>query len=235
MCLTEYSDVVIRGLQSDINRIQQDDMYCCEEEETAELVPDLARQALASGASALILPDIAEDHPAMKGVVPDNVPVFYVESVDDLAVRLAVSFYNAPSRDMLMIHMLGSKGKTTTAWLVRGILEEAQQVRVHTHTHTHSGLTQSHVAARPAFLPETCLSKRVPQRKGEHERHVCVVCVCVCVCMTLQTVGMIGSIESAIAEDRLDEDGELWEPSEPDPTAERECSAPFMVTPYMGE
>lgn len=46
---------------------------------------------------------------------------------------------------------------------------------------------------------------------------------------------MVGSIEHAIAEDRLDEDGDLWRPSEPDPTASRECSTPFHVSPYRGK
>ena len=45
---------------------------------------------------------------------------------------------------------------------------------------------------------------------------------------------MIGTVEYAIAEDRLDEDGELWEPEEEDPSAGRESSAPFMITPYAG-
>lgn len=126
--IAEYPDVVIYGLQSDIRRLQDGEMYCCDEEFDMQRVPELARQALTGGASALILPDSAEELPEMQDVVPDSVPVFYVESVDDLAVRLAVAFYGAPSRNMLMIHMLGSKGKTTTAWLIRGILEEMQQV-----------------------------------------------------------------------------------------------------------
>lgn len=50
-----------------------------------------------------------------------------------------------------------------------------------------------------------------------------------------QVTGMIGSLEYAIAEDRLDEDGELWVPQEEDPSADRESSVPFMVTPYAGE
>jgi hypothetical protein len=50
----------------------------------------------------------------------------------------------------------------------------------------------------------------------------------------LQVTGMVGSVEYAIAEDRLDEDGELWEPREEDPAAGRESSVPFMVTPYAG-
>lgn len=50
----------------------------------------------------------------------------------------------------------------------------------------------------------------------------------------LQVVGMVGTVEYAIAEDRLDADGELWVPDEADPAEGRECSAPFHVTPYAG-
>lgn len=56
----------------------------------------------------------------------------------------------------------GTTGKTTTAWLIRGILEA------------------------------------VP-------------------CLT----GMVGSIEYAIAHDKLTEDGDLWVPDEEDPTLQR--------------
>ncbi|KAJ9528971.1 hypothetical protein QJQ45_000528 [Haematococcus lacustris] len=46
---------------------------------------------------------------------------------------------------------------------------------------------------------------------------------------------MVGSIEYAIAEDRLDIDGQLWEAKEADPTEGRECSAPFRMTPWAGK
>ena len=48
-------------------------------------------------------------------------------------------------------------------------------------------------------------------------------------------VGMIGTIEYAVAEDRLDEEGELWLPTEPDPTRQRTCSAPYHISPYRGK
>ncbi|KXZ52871.1 hypothetical protein GPECTOR_8g252 [Gonium pectorale] len=77
---------------------------------------------------------------------------------------------------MVNVGVLGLVGKTTTAWLIRGILEELGQ-----------------------------------------------------------TVGLMSSVEHAIAEDRLDEDGELWEPLEEDPSAERESSVPFKLIPYAGK
>ncbi|KIY94855.1 hypothetical protein MNEG_13107 [Monoraphidium neglectum] len=50
-----------------------------------------------------------------------------------------------------------------------------------------------------------------------------------------QLTGLVGSIEYGLAEDRLDETGDLWEPEEEDPTAQRECTSPFHLAPYMGK
>lgn len=50
-----------------------------------------------------------------------------------------------------------------------------------------------------------------------------------------QLTGMIGTVEYAIATDRLDLEGELWEPFEEDTTLARECSAPFWAAPYEGK
>jgi hypothetical protein len=47
--------------------------------------------------------------------------------------------------------------------------------------------------------------------------------------------GMICSVEWAIATDRLDLRGELWEPDEEDPTLKRECSAPYKAVPWQGK
>lgn len=50
-----------------------------------------------------------------------------------------------------------------------------------------------------------------------------------------QLTGMIGTVEYAIATDRMDLDGDLWEPFEEDTTLSRECSAPFWAAPYEGK
>lgn len=48
-------------------------------------------------------------------------------------------------------------------------------------------------------------------------------------------VGMVGTIEYALSEDRLDDEGHLWVPREPDPTLGRACSAPYRIAPYRGK
>lgn len=51
---------------------------------------------------------------------------------------------------------------------------------------------------------------------------------------TLQVVGMIGGIEYAIADHRIDVSGNFWKPTQHDTTIMRECSTPFMLAPYQG-
>lgn len=50
-----------------------------------------------------------------------------------------------------------------------------------------------------------------------------------------QLTGMIGTVEYSIATDRLDIEGDLWEPFEEDTTLSRECSTPFWGAPYEGK
>ncbi|KAG2499048.1 hypothetical protein HYH03_003233 [Edaphochlamys debaryana] len=212
-----HPDVTVAGVQSNPRLVIPGDVYVLHD----WLVPaitdlEAVGVALGQGATVIVLPKLPEDHEgpdpidelleaarqyaaseegaaarqAMIGEVePDedeeegavidveNVPV--VVRVDDVVAagsRLAAAFYEAPARELLTVGVLGQAGKTTTSWLIRGILEEMGQ-----------------------------------------------------------TVGTSTSIEHAIAEDRLDEDGYLWEPLEEDPSAERESSVPFKLIPYKGK
>lgn len=47
--------------------------------------------------------------------------------------------------------------------------------------------------------------------------------------------GMIGTVEYALATDRLDLDGDFWADVDIDTTLNRECSAPFWAAPYEGK
>jgi UDP-N-acetylmuramyl tripeptide synthase len=47
--------------------------------------------------------------------------------------------------------------------------------------------------------------------------------------------GMIGTVEYALATDRLDLDGDFWADVVEDTTLKRECSAPFWAAPYEGK
>lgn len=50
-----------------------------------------------------------------------------------------------------------------------------------------------------------------------------------------QLCGMLGTVEYALATDRLTLSGDLWAPDAPDPTLQRESSVPFWAVPYEGK
>ena len=75
-----------------------------------------AEDALARGAVAVVAEDIPQA----------GFNAFWIQ-VDDARVAMAVlaaTFYADPSRDLLVIGTTGTNGKTTTTYLVEGILEE---------------------------------------------------------------------------------------------------------------
>ncbi|GFR43731.1 hypothetical protein Agub_g4842, partial [Astrephomene gubernaculifera] len=184
-----FPDCIISGVQSNPHLVVPGDLFVLHPwlaGEEGEL--EAVRIAVSKGASAVVGPSLApEEGPGLAGdavpdpvselgLLPEEVPMVRVEDAVAAGARLATAFYDAPSRNLVTIGVMGYLGKSTTAWLIRGILEELGQ-----------------------------------------------------------TVGLVSSIEHAIAEDRLDEDGELWEPLEEDPSAERESSVPFKLIPYAGK
>ena len=76
-----------------------------------------ARDAIARGAGAVV-----SEQPAPSDV---HVPWAIVEDARLALALLAVAFYRDPSRDMRVVGITGTNGKTTTAYLVASIFEAA--------------------------------------------------------------------------------------------------------------
>jgi UDP-N-acetylmuramoyl-L-alanyl-D-glutamate--2,6-diaminopimelate ligase len=74
-------------------------------------------QAIASGAAAIV-----SEQPAPEGV---HVPWAIVDDARLALAVLAAAFYRDPSREMQVIGITGTNGKTTTAYLVASIFEAA--------------------------------------------------------------------------------------------------------------
>ena len=159
------------GITSDSRRVRPEDLFVA----LPPAAPgggdgiDWAVAAFAAGACAVV----AERRP--EGL-PTECPCILVDDALGAAHALSNTFYEWPSRAMSVVGVTGTNGKTTTAWLIRSVLEQLSLV-----------------------------------------------------------VGMVGTIEYAIAEDRLDEDGDLWMPTENDPTLSRASSAPYHIAPYRGK
>src|SRR5207253_3542050 len=76
-----------------------------------------AQDALAGGAAALVV-ERPLDLDAAQLVVP---------SVREAMPRAAVAFFGDPTRELDVVAVTGTSGKTTTAFLLRSILETAGQ------------------------------------------------------------------------------------------------------------
>ncbi len=107
-------DVEIAGMAYDTRQVAEGTIFFC--------VPgfsrdghDFAPQAIASGAVALIvernLPDL------------ENVTQVKVESVRAAMAPAAAAFYGDPTKSLQTVGITGTNGKTTTAFLIRELLE----------------------------------------------------------------------------------------------------------------
>src|SRR5207253_4260327 len=76
---------------------------------------DFARQALSAGAAALVV-ERALELDATQLLVP---------SVREAMPRAAVEFFGDPTRELDVLAVTGTSGKTTTVYLLRSILEAA--------------------------------------------------------------------------------------------------------------
>ncbi len=111
-----FEDREVSGLVCDSRRVTPGACFVAvpgEREDGARFIPD----ALARGASALVA-----------GRRPDPAPPIPLLCVPDAraaAARLAAAFHGRPSERLDVVGITGTKGKTTTAFLVRSVLEAA--------------------------------------------------------------------------------------------------------------
>jgi len=82
----------------------------------------------ASDACELGISAIVAERPITKGTIPPHIPVIMVDNTLDALGKIAAAYYDFPSTKVDTVGIVGSYGKTTTAWLSRGVFEEADGV-----------------------------------------------------------------------------------------------------------
>lgn len=106
---TAITDVVY-----DSRRVGRGSLFCCIPGTTSD-GHDFAAEAVAAGATALLC----------ERRLPLEVPQVLVTDARAAMGPIAAAFHGRPSRELLMVGITGTNGKTTTCGLLASILEEA--------------------------------------------------------------------------------------------------------------
>ena len=107
-------NVDIQSIEYDSRKVAPGSMFCC-------IVGQLfdghafAESAVEKGAVALLV----------ERELPLDVPQVVVQSARKAMAEMAAAFYGYPQREMQMLGVTGTNGKTTTTYMVKAIAEQA--------------------------------------------------------------------------------------------------------------
>lgn len=112
-------DLDITNIHSDSRKIKEGGLFVAINgftKDGIEYIPN----AIENGAKALIVePDVNIEEIYIKY----NLPVISVENTRKILAKLACTFYDNPSKKLKVIGVTGTKGKTTSTFMIKSILE----------------------------------------------------------------------------------------------------------------
>lgn len=106
------ADRAIRGLAYDSRKVSEGTLFCTWKGEARD-GHDFVPEALARGASALVV-----EQPVARG----GATAVEVESGRRALALLAAKWFSNPSRQMSVVGVTGTNGKTSVAWILRSLL-----------------------------------------------------------------------------------------------------------------
>ena len=115
-CLNGSTDVEIKGVAYDSRNVEPGSLFVCIRG-TVRDGGDFAGEALEKGAKALVSEEPVE--------VPEGTAMIRVPDARKALARISAAWFGRPAGKLILIGVTGTKGKTTTAWMVREILEQA--------------------------------------------------------------------------------------------------------------
>jgi UDP-N-acetylmuramoyl-L-alanyl-D-glutamate--2,6-diaminopimelate ligase len=111
-------DVNIKGIAYDSRKVKKGFAFVC----VKGMVTDghkYIESAIKNGADAIIIEDDIEKDIKLK----ENINIIQVSDTRNILAKLADSFYGHPSGKLKIIGITGTKGKTTTTFMLKNILE----------------------------------------------------------------------------------------------------------------
>ncbi len=111
---TEVKDIIY-----DSRKIAKDTMFVC----MVGAITDghnYIKDAVEKGASAIV---VEREEAAMQ--IPDSITVIQVKSTRYALALMSAALFNHPARKLITIGLTGTKGKTTTTYMIKSVLEMA--------------------------------------------------------------------------------------------------------------
>lgn len=115
-CLQGSVDTEVKDIINDSRKVSEGSLFLCIKGAVSDghkYVPDVIQK----GAKVLVVQDLVE--------APEDVTVIKVEDSRYAMALIAAAWYGYPAEKLKVIGITGTKGKTTTTYMIRSILESA--------------------------------------------------------------------------------------------------------------
>lgn len=115
-CLQGSTDVEVKNVINDSRKVEEGSLFFCIKGAVTDghkFVPDV----VARGAKVLVVQEEVE--------APQDVTVIQVEDTRYAMALISAAYFGYPAEEMKIIGITGTKGKTTTTYMVKSILESA--------------------------------------------------------------------------------------------------------------
>ena len=107
-----YPDIEIKGIKINSKQVEEGDIFVCTMGVNADR-HEFIDEAVKNGASAIVV---------SRSVSEDRVPVIKVENTNRELSLLCQKFYDYPHKDLVMIGITGTDGKTSTATIIQTLI-----------------------------------------------------------------------------------------------------------------
>lgn len=113
-------DIEITNIHSDSRKIKEGGLFIAINGFAKNGI-DFIPSAIENGAKAIIVePDV--DIHSLK--ISSEIPIISVQNTRKALAEVACEFYDNPSKKLKLIGVTGTKGKTTTTFMIKSILEQ---------------------------------------------------------------------------------------------------------------